>query len=339
MAALHLPHDFAVRASEWENVLSLLDGFKFWSAQLDWNAHDVPGKLVRLFAERHIALISERMYWPPLKAEGQSDISHGMAGPWDASIADRAADNELRRISAVERMGGRLAYVDVDDPMRNLIHPFWPARFGGGLSSDEAVDALVRYMLAVQQRRPEVGFFVIVNFPLWGWRGAPSYVGNEFLGDYYLLVTKILDQAEKRKAPLKGWTVDFPREYALGQLRAPWLAGPPWDPSKVDWIARILELERLVKSRGLQFNLVVNDGEAGAKSQADLGHATLDYLDLYDRRGGRPNRYIVQSWFAHPTADEVLPEQNPDTLTGLVRSVLQRIDQFRSRASQPAQQQ
>jgi hypothetical protein len=100
-----------------------------------------------------------------------------------------------------------------------------------------------------------------------------------------------------------------------------------------------LDLERLVKSRGLQFNLVVNDGEAGAKSQADLGRAILDYLDLYDRQGGRPHRYIVQSWFAHPAADEVLPENNLDTLTCLVRSVIQRVDQFRSRASQPAQRQ
>ena len=188
-----------VRAAEWEYVLSRLDGFKFWSGQLDWNAHDVPRALVRLFAQRQVAIISERMYWPPLKPEGQSDVSHGAAGPWNASIADRAAENELRRTAAVERIGGRLACIDVDDPMRNLIHPHWPARFGGGLSSDEAVDALVRYMLTVQRRRPEVGFFVIVNFPLWGWRGEPSYVGNEFLGDYHRLVVKILDHAEAQK--------------------------------------------------------------------------------------------------------------------------------------------
>lgn len=50
------------------------------------------------------------------------------------------------------------------------------------------------------------------------------------------------------------------------------------------------------------------------------------HIDIvYQQSGGHPNRYIVQSWYTHPTADEVLPESNPDTLTGLVRSVIQRV--------------
>jgi hypothetical protein len=326
MAALNLPPDLALRTAEWSFVLKHLDGFKFWSAQIDWNAHDAVGKLARVLAEHRIAAASERMYWPPLKKEGQSDISHGEAGPLDQTVGERAARNEIRRITAYGQMGGRLAFVDVDDPMRNLIHPRWPASFGGGLTPDDAVHEFVDYMAGVAEQQPDVGFFVIVNFPLWAWKGAPSYVGNEFLGDYFPLVEKIVLQAREKKVPLRGWTVDFPREFAAGELKAAWLAGPPWDPSKVDWIARILDLERLVNERGLEFNLVINDGGAGERSQSEHGRGTLAYLRMYQQRGGRPHRYIVQSWFTHPTAEELLPETNPNTLTGLVRAVIQEVN-------------
>jgi len=325
MSALHLPIEMAEREAEWSFVLEHLDGFKFWSGQLDWNENGVPGRLVQLFAARKIAVASERMYWPPEKVEGASDTSHGLAGPLDDTIGERAAANEMQRIKACEQMGGSLAFVDVDDPLRNLIHPHWPARFGGGLSPDDAVREIVDYMLAVQRERPDVGFFIIVNFPLWGWKGQPSYVGNEFLGDYHPLVEKLISQSRERRAPLRGWTVDFPREYATGELRADWLAGPPWNPSSVDWLGRILELEQFVKQSDLEFNLVINDGATGEKSQAEHNRATLDMLDRYQKRGGSPHRYVVQSWFSHPTSAEVFPETNPDSLTGLVRAVIERV--------------
>ena len=325
MAALHLPRDMAEREAEWAEVLRGVDGFKFWSGQLDWDENGTPGRLVRLLSAKKITIASERMYWPPLKAEGGSETTHGAAGPLDDTIGERAAASELRRAAAVQRMGGALAVVDVDDPLRNLIHPHWPTRFGGGLSGDDAVREIVDYMLAVQRERPDIGFFIVVNLPLWAWQGQPSYVGNEFLGDYHPLVGKLITLARERKAPLRGWTVDFPRDYATGALRAKWLAGPPWNPSSVDWLGRILELEQVVKASGLEFNLVLNDSMAGEKSQADLNRTTLEMLDLYHQRGGRPHRYIVQSWFPHPTAGEVLPETNPDTLTGLVRAIIQRV--------------
>ena len=78
MSALHLPIEMAEREAEWSFVLQHLDGFKFWSGQLDWNENGVPGRLVPLFAARKIAVVSERMYWPPVKAEGASDTSHNL---------------------------------------------------------------------------------------------------------------------------------------------------------------------------------------------------------------------------------------------------------------------
>ena len=123
MSALHLPGDMAERTAEWSFVLQRLDGFKFWSGQLDWNENGVPVRLVPLYAARKIAVASERMYWPPTQAVGASDTSHGVAGPLDDTAGERAAANEMQRIKTCEQMGGSLAFVDVDDPLRNLIHP------------------------------------------------------------------------------------------------------------------------------------------------------------------------------------------------------------------------
>ena len=90
MAATYLPRNLAERENEWRDVLRGVDGFKFWSGQLDWNENGTPGNLVRLLHAQHVDIVSERMYWPPLKAEGQSDISHGAAGPLDDTIGERA---------------------------------------------------------------------------------------------------------------------------------------------------------------------------------------------------------------------------------------------------------
>ena len=51
MSALHLPSEMAERAAEWSFVLQQLDGFKFWSVQLDWNENGVSGQLVPLSVE------------------------------------------------------------------------------------------------------------------------------------------------------------------------------------------------------------------------------------------------------------------------------------------------
>ena len=65
-------------------------------------------------------------------------------------------------------------------------------------------------MLAVQRERPAVGFFIIVNLPLWGWKGQPSYVGNEFLGDYHPLVEQLVTLAHEKRRRFAGGPWIFP---------------------------------------------------------------------------------------------------------------------------------
>ena len=69
---------------------------------------------------------------------------------------------------------------------------------------------VVDYLLAVQRDRPTVGFFIIVNLPLWGWKGQPSYVGNEFLGDYHPLVEKLIALAREKRRRSAGGPWIFP---------------------------------------------------------------------------------------------------------------------------------
>lgn len=128
--------------------------------------------------------------------------------------------------------------------------------------------------------------------------------------------------ARKVKAPLRGITVDNPYDYAIGRIKA---AGQPYDANKLEWLKRVLDIEKYVHAHGLEFNLIINSEAAGATSMKMLRDETLEFLDLYRKHGGKPDRYIVQSWYTHPKHDEVVPESSPDTFTGLVKDVIRRV--------------
>lgn len=244
-------------------------------------------------------------------------------GPMDETYGERAAENELVRIQRMRALGGDIDFIDVDSAMRNLIHPdFGDPLFkvNTGFSPEEAVREFVDYMLTVHRSCPDVKFFEIVNFPLWGYKGKPSYSGDMLLGDFFPLAEAIIRESKRRGAPLAGITVDFPYEMITGQ-KVPWAR---IDPGTTDWVERVKDLEAYVKSEGLQFNLVVNSGNAD-KSQEQSYKDTLAYIDLYTKRGGHPNRYIIQSWFKHPSGEELVPEDAPYTLTALVKEVILRV--------------
>ena len=101
----------------------------------------------------------------------------------DRVVATAAREVRFRRLKGYERIckwrrrGGEVRFIDVNDPMRNLIHPNWPKSFVGGLDRKQAVRQFVEYMATVREAEPKVEFFVIVNFPLWASKETPSYVG------------------------------------------------------------------------------------------------------------------------------------------------------------------
>jgi hypothetical protein len=237
MAVLH-ERPLTDAPDDWKALRARLDGIKFWSGQIDTRTDEALKPFVPLLAHSKIDVAFERMYWPPAKPDEVMEWYGGKAGPLNETTGARAAVPEIERIRKWQRIGGTVRFIDVDDPMRNLIHPNWPESFGGGLDRKQAVHQFIEYMLAVRKAEPTVEFFVIVNFPLWAWKGKPSYVGNEFLGDYAAVLELLLAEAKGADCGLRGVTADSPYEMTTGSYRADWLAKAPYDPSQVDWLAR-----------------------------------------------------------------------------------------------------
>jgi len=70
-------------------------------------------------------------------------------------------------------------------------------------------------------------------------------------------------------------------------------------------------------------NLIANSERGGMQSDALFAEETQKMVDAYRKAGGRPDRWIVQSWYPNPK--RIAPETDPTTMTGLVKAVIERV--------------
>jgi hypothetical protein len=309
------------RAGEWTYVQNHLDGMKFWQHQIDDTPVEKLSPLIQLLAERRIDIIIENNSWP---------------GRVDDNIGERGAELEIARIDKVAKAGGRVKAIDIDDPVRRLFYPEYPTSFEhGNMDVRWCVRQLISYMKAVRKSYPEVDFYAITNFPNWSYKGGTSYWGGDQnikqnnWGDYRPVLEAIVEMTKEAGVPVRGVTVDNPYDYAIGKAPSPYLK----DPASIDWISRLLDMEDYLRKQGLEFNVIFNSQTSGGNLESDkvVGNGamddyykdTLDYIKLFRERGGRPDRYIVQSWYKHPIADEVLPESKRPCFTALVKNVIE----------------
>lgn len=327
-----LPADVLVEpGAAWDFVKQHVDGVKLWTQQIDREAKkwpfqggvDAPGALQNIIAvlnEHKIPMIIEKCCFPRASHQPQWDNMCGEPGPFDETYAIRAAKSEIARLQRVEALGGKVQFFDVDGPIHHMLHP---AGGGNGFSSiEQCAEAFVQYMKLVQEAYPDIEFFALTNFPNWGYRGEISYWGNDGWGDYFIALEAIVRLAKKHKAPLRGFTVDNPYDYAIGEVKSP---GMTYNPKSIDWIARVLDVENYVREHDLEFNLIFNSQRGGASSAELFCQETRKFIALYHERGGRPDRYILQSWYTHPMRDRIVPESDPNTFTGLVKDVIMQL--------------
>jgi hypothetical protein len=311
------------KPKEWEDVQQRLDGMKFWQSQIDDTPVEKLRPLIQLLDGRHIDIVIENNYWP---------------GPVDEEIGHRGAEAEIARIDKIAKAGGKVKAIDLDDPVRRLFYPEYPTNMEhGNMDVAWCVRQLIVYMKEVRKTYPDVDFYVLSNFPNWSYKDGPSYWGGDAKnkmanwGDYWPVLQAVVEMTKEAGVPVRGLTIDNPYDYAIGKARSPYLK----DPTSVDWIARIRDAEDYVRKQGLEFNLIYNAETAGGKLESDkvVGNGamedyckdTLAYIKLYRERGGKPDRYIIQSWYKHPIAEEVLPESKPFSFTALVKQVIEEV--------------
>ena len=244
---------------------------------------------------------------------------------WQDETGERSAKVELAGFNKWYAAGGKVDYLDLDGPVRRLL-----GRAGWGkdpekrfVSYERCARELMEYMAAVKKAHPKIQFFLLTNFPNWGYRGDVSYHARgpkrQDWGDYDEVVTAVLEAARKSQTKIAGATVDNPYEYLLGTHRSVKLK----PPSAIDWLARVRAYEDFCRENGLEFNLIINSEAGGKASDRLFFEKTLDMVSRYRKAGGKPDRYFIQSWYKHPT--KIVPESEPYSMTSLAKAILTQV--------------
>jgi len=315
-------HELVSEGAQWDFVRKHLDGIKLYIGALARGRSHIltDDELTRL-----VAMLNQS----GLKLSIECGGTLGYVRV-DENNGRKSAEIAMRAITKVHKAGGTVHYLDMDGPVRRLLatgsHRFdfgKQLEWQGFAEIQPCADQLMSFMATVRQEYPDIQCFALTNFPNWGYKGGLSYHGRyenrQDWGDYFDVVSTIVPQAKDAGLPLVAVTVDNPYDYAIGERASITLR----QPAQVNWMQRIVDLERYVESQGLDFNLILNC-EAGAKEPSErFCKDTLAYIAAYRAPGGSPKRYIVQTWMKHP--DRVVPETEPYTLTWLAAEVIRRV--------------
>ncbi|NLI00554.1 MAG: hypothetical protein GX446_13800 [Chthonomonadales bacterium] len=248
-------------------------------------------------------------------------------GPMDDTNGEWSARSELAALDRWYAVGGRVDYLDLDGPVRRLMHP--DNRTDGKRfdSMEAAAGEVVDSVRIFHAAHPEMKYWHLTNFPNWGYKGDVSYhargPARQDYGDYDDAHRIVLQKVRAAGLPLTGVTLDNPYDYLIGEHFSVNLK----PATTVDWLKRVRAYEDRSRAEGLEVNLIVNSERGGQKSDALFAEETLKMVDTYLKAGGRPNRWIVQSWYPHP--ERIVPETDPTTLTGLVKAVIERVRSVR----------
>lgn len=240
---------------------------------------------------------------------------------------------EIAKLRSLWLAGYPPDYLVLDDPMRRLTVPGQDAlgqAFRGMQDAAAAAREVTDYMQAMRGKFPRVKFVVILNFPNWGWKGQPAYLLSPGRsdplnwGDAHPVMETLFGAVTAAGLSIDAIQADFPWRY---------FAERPANPvsAMVDWPARLLDLERYARSRGVRFHLTANS-ETGYVSAESFCEDSLKYLDAYLAAGGMPDRFVVQSWYPHP--EQLLPESKPHTGMWLAARFLERLGEV-SRGAVP----
>jgi penicillin amidase len=299
--------------AEWPFGRQRLAGIKLYIGQLAAGRRRSPEEAVERLRPL-VRLVRAHGLQVAVELGGCLDFS-----PMDDTAGEWSARHELAALGNFYAAGGQVDFLDLDGPVRRLLHP-QNRRDGRRFESiDEAAGELVDALELHRAAHPETRYWLLTNFPNWGWRGEVSYHARgperQDYGDYDRVVRTVLEKLRAAGIPLDGVTVDNPYDYLTGEHFSVNLP----DPKAVDWTARVRSYEDFARDQGLTFN----SQRGGQESDERFLVETLQMVDLYRRAGGRPSRWFVQSWYPHP--EQMLPGTGPHSMSALVNAVIDRI--------------
>jgi len=302
--------------AQWSFVRRNLAGIKLYVGTLH---KPKPGQLERL-----VQLVQRNRWKVAVELGCCLDF-----GPMDETNGEWSARSEIAALDRWYAAGGKVDYLDLDGPVRRLTHPEGRSDGKRFESMEAAAEQVAKSVAAFHRAHPEMKFWHLTNFPNWGYKGDVSYhargPNRQDYGDYDVAHRLVAEKLKAAGLPLAGVTIDNPCDYLIGEHFSVNLK----PATTVDWLKRVRAYEDRSRAEGLEVNLIVNSERGGMQSDALFAEETLKMVDAYLKAGGRPDRWIVQSWYPYPK--RVLPETDPTTLTGLVKAVMERVRRQGSR--------
>jgi hypothetical protein len=296
--------------ADWPYSRQHLSGIKLYVDQINGATPEQLANLVRL--------VHAQNYQVAVELGGCLDFA-----PMDDTAGRWSARHELAKLDKFYAAGGTVDFLDLDGPIRRLLHPE-KRRDGRRFDSvEQAADQLVEALRVHRRAHRATRYWLLTNFPNWGWRGEASYHARgpqrQDYGDYHAVVRVVLRKLAAAGIPLEGVTVDNPYDYLIGEHFSVKLP----DPKAINWLARVRDYEDFARGQDLSFNLIVNSQRGGHESDERFFRETIAMTDLYRQAGGQPTRWFVQSWYPFPK--QMVPETAPHSMTALVKAVIERV--------------
>lgn len=243
-------------------------------------------------------------------------------GPMDNTNGDWSSKHELEKIDRWYAAGGKVDYVDLDGPVRRLLFPE-PNDDKHFTDVAAAVEQAVVSVRAFHRAHPDMRFWHLTNFPNWGYKGDVSYhargPNRQDYGEYDTVHRMVAARLKAAGVPLSGVSIDNPYDYLIGEHMSVNLH----PATSVNWLKRVREYEDRCRREGLEVGLIVNSERGGMASDALFASETLKMVDTYLKAGGRPTRFMVQTWYPYPK--RMAPESDGTTMAGLVKAVIERV--------------
>lgn len=239
------------------------------------------------------------------------------------SLGRLSAQLEIDRLKRLKKAGKNVDYVIFDHPLTRAIYPNEDYSLPARMTYAQAAEQLAYAMTYWKKEYPDIRFIYCVNFPNHGWKGSLAYyklVDKYGRGDFYEEFQVVLSAAEKAGVKFYGLLADNPYEYATGKR----YSSQEELIANINWMARLLDLEREVKSKGLVFALFFNSETPGTKGpEGEYYRQTISYINDYTKNGGKPDINFIESWYKYPL--ESVPESEKYSMTYIVKDVIKQI--------------
>jgi hypothetical protein len=308
---------FANEGADWKSVRDRVDVFKFYRQFLAEESDQVLAKAIGTLKKGRIAIAVE-------------------------TSPAKTTPEEIKRIDdRLREHGSRLDYIDLDNTIGILMDAGWIGKthrvreMERAATPEEAVEFLIAWMKQTYELMPQVKIGMIEcvwrysfdEFP--GTDPAKSFKDNNpSHGDLRPIMDLVFKRLDEEGLKLHFFHGEHAR-LAVMQLA---------EGYEIDKWAKLKRLEEYFKSRGVEFGILYADESAAwwwpdrVKENADavVANNMVNNAVQHWANGGRVDHVVLQSWEKQPS--KMVPEDQPDTFTNVVKRVLDNFESLDNKA-------